>query len=110
MTWIGKTVMVAMMLIMLGALTAKSPAQETPEPSPSPTEEGTETCQIGAICADVGEQVKPGTNTGPVNDPPGDRVTSLLTIAFIALLAGTYMFIALTGRRFPLPFRKKRTT
>lgn len=105
--------MVAMLLVMLGAMTAKSPAQETPpseEPSPSPTKEGTETCQIGAICAEIGEQVKPGTNTGPVNDPPGDRVTSLVTIAFIGLLAGTYMFIALTGRRFPLSFRKKRAT
>ena len=113
MSRIGKSVLVVMLLIMLGAMTARSPAQETPsseEPSPSPAKEGTETCQIGAICADIGEQVKPGTNTGPINDPPGDRVTSLLTIAFIALLAGTYMFIALTGRRFPLPFRKKRAT
>ena len=113
MTRIGKAVMVAMLLIMLGAMTAESSAQETPpseEPSPSPTEDGSETCQIGAICADIGEQVKPGTDIGPINDPPGDRVTSLLTIAFIALLAGTYMFIALTGRKIPLPFRKRRAT
>ncbi len=113
MTRIGKAVMVAMLLIMLGAMTAESSAQETPpseEPSPSPTEDGTGNCQIGAICSDVGEQVKPGTNTGPINDPPGDRVTSLLTIAFIGLVTGTYMFIALTGRRLPLPFRKRRAT
>ncbi len=103
--------MAATLLMMLGVMTATSRAQEqspSEEPSPSPSEEGTQTCQIGALCSDVGEQIRPGTDTGPVKDPPGDRVTSLLTIAFIALVAGTYMFIALTGRRFPLPFRKKR--
>jgi len=104
---------VVILLWTLGTLPGASLAQETSpseEPSPSPTEEISNECQIGQLCTDVGSKVKPGGGSGPINDPPGSYVKSLLTIAFIGLVVGAYMFIALTGRQFRKPFRRRGAT
>lgn len=91
-------------VIFLWAVGGAAGIAQTPspseEPSPSPTEEITDVCQIGQLCGNIVEPVKRGED-GSVNDPPGKYVRSLITIAFIALIAGTYMFIALrSGRGF----------
>lgn len=71
---------------------------ETPEPQQE------DQCQVvGELCADVDDRVERVGPTGPVNDPPGSYVRSLITIAAIAFVVLAYLFVALTGKRIPLP-------
>lgn len=66
-------------------------------PSPSPAEEITDVCQIGRLCGNIVEPVK-RPEDGSVYDPPGNYLQSLITIALIALIAGTYLYIALRSK------------
>lgn len=107
---------VLLVILMAGAMIAAGPVlalQETPAGDPSPTEspspaEEEEVCQIGQVCTEFGD-FRQERRTGPINDPPGDHLQSLVTIGVIALLAGTYLFTALTGRSLPNPFRGLRS-
>ena len=108
---------ILLVILVTGAMFGSAPVwalQETPAEEPSPTEtpspaEEEEVCQIGQVCTELGDTVRQERRTGPINDPPGDHVQSLITIGVILLLVGTYLFTALTGRSLPNPFRLLRS-
>ncbi|MEO7804336.1 MAG: hypothetical protein ABIS18_08165 [Actinomycetota bacterium] len=88
--------LMAVTLSFLGSGTAM--AQEEASPSPK-------SCGIGALCPEVGEQVKGGGSETKVDDPPGSYVASLVTLTLITLVVGGYVLFALTGRSL---WRRKR--
>jgi hypothetical protein len=70
--------------------------------APSPPETGPP-CAEGQLCGNGGSDFKfTTTPAGRVNDPPGAVTRSLTAIGLIALVLGTYLYIALTGKPVPL--------
>lgn len=90
----------AIVALVLMALARPALAQESPTPSGD--------CAIGVVCTNPLE-TGPGEQQ-PVNDPPGNYVRSLITIGFILLLVGTYLFVALTGKSLKLRSRGNANT
>lgn len=78
-------------------------AQESPTPAASPTEEEVG-CQIGQICSDI--DLNSDRKSGPVHDPAGNYVRSLVTMGAIVIVVGSYFFFALGWGRFFSRFRK----
>lgn len=85
-----KSVVLVVLALTLSLPIAKVWAQETPSPTPSEEEEG---CQIGQICTDI--DFNPNEQRGPVRDPAGSYVRSLITMGAITLVVGSYLFFAL---------------
>jgi hypothetical protein len=67
-------------------------------------ETGGEPCKAGELCGNTDVEEPFGGSSRNANDPPGHYVRSLLTLGFIAVFIGSYLFIALTGRS---PFRHR---
>jgi DNA-binding transcriptional LysR family regulator len=91
-------------LVLAAAFLAPSVAlgqETTPEP---PAED---VCRAGELCGS-GDRDDRFQNEGRVEapDPPGNYARSVTTLALIAAVVGTYLFIALTGRRLPGRRRK----
>lgn len=98
-----------MRLVALLAVTYLMFAEATfaQESTPTPSPETTLICRIGQQCKV--EEVD-SRQRGPVNDPPGNYVRSLITMGLIAFVVGTYLFFALSNRRFPIPLRRSSRT
>ena len=91
--------------VVLSAPAAKVWAQETPSPTPSETPaEEEEGCQIGQICTNI--DFNPDEQRGPVRDPAGSYVRSLISMGAIALIVGSYLFFAMGWGRLFSRFRR----
>jgi hypothetical protein len=87
-------------VLLIAAMAAGAPAAAQEE---SPGSGDEEECRAGELCGPTrGEDPFEDTDRSVV-DPPGNHVRSLITIGLIAAFLGSYLFVALTGRK---PFRR----
>jgi hypothetical protein len=98
--------MTAALSIIALALSASLAGAQEPTDTPEPP---SGECQIGQICVEEGEVGTEGGTRGPVIDPPGAQVRSLITLGLIAAVIAAYLFIAFSGKRPAFPFRGGRT-
>jgi hypothetical protein len=94
---VGGVLLLAVALGLLSMLSGPADAQ--------PAEGPGRPCAPGELCV-PDEVPEPGEaeegSGGPVNDPPGRYLRSISTMALVALIVGTYFFVALTGKRLRL--------
>ncbi len=100
-----KTLSFLLIAFLITVLFASYVQAQTPSPSPKEEEE----CVPGRLCK-VDLEDRLGGRDIKVVDPPGDYVTSLLTLGAIALVIGMYLYVALTGNRLPFMGRRFRKT
>ena len=94
-------ILLLLTLLMLAPTAAFG--QEAADPVPTPEEEG---CQAGELCGSGDRNDRLQTDTSRAPDPPGNYARSLTALGLIFAVIGTYLFIALSGRRLPGRRRK----
>jgi hypothetical protein len=87
-------------VLLMTVIAAGAPAAAQEE---SPGAGGEQGCRPGELCGPTEGEDPFGDADRSVVDPPGNHVRSLITIGLIAAFLGSYLFVALTGRK---PFRR----
>ena len=77
---------------------------QTPSPSGGASPSG---CVEGELCIPQSPAATSGRGQVLVGrDPPAHFARSLVTMGCIAVILGTYLLVAVTGKRLPLPRRR----
>jgi len=93
-------VTLALWTIALVAFSAFLAGAQEPTESPEPP---SGECPIGQICVEEEEGGTERGTRGPVSDPPGAQMRSLITLGLIAAVIAAYLYIAFSGKRPALP-------
>ena len=103
--WAASGGIVALAVVLVVAATAGW--AQTPVPTGG---DSSSTCQQGQLC--IQESPEPGSGGGGGQslvgrDAPAHFARSLATMSVVALILGAFLLMALTGKRVPLPIRRK---
>lgn len=83
---------------LFGLLVVLALLAQVPAASAQLKDNGDDDCSIGELCGSGEVDESQSARDRDVVDPPGDHVTSLITLGLMAAVVGSYLFVALTGR------------